>query len=38
MQALQAARLFQRDTHYLMRDDKVQIVDEFTGRILADRS
>jgi preprotein translocase subunit SecA len=37
-QALQATRLFQRDTHYLVRDDKVQIIDEFTGRILADRT
>jgi preprotein translocase subunit SecA len=37
-QALQASRLFQRDTHYLVRDDTVQIIDEFTGRILADRT
>jgi preprotein translocase subunit SecA len=36
-QALQASRLFQRDTHYLVRDGKVEIIDEFTGRILADR-
>jgi preprotein translocase subunit SecA len=36
-QALQAVRLFQRDTHYLVRDDKVEIIDEFTGRVLADR-
>jgi preprotein translocase subunit SecA len=34
---LQAVRLFQRDTHYLVRDDKVEIIDEFTGRVLADR-
>jgi preprotein translocase subunit SecA len=37
-QALQASGLFQRDTHYLVRDEKVQIIDEFTGRILADRT
>jgi len=36
-QALQASRLFERDTHYLVRDGKVEIIDEFTGRILADR-
>ncbi|MGD8328150.1 MAG: preprotein translocase subunit SecA, partial [Acidobacteriota bacterium] len=37
-QALSALHLFHRDTHYLVVDDKVQIVDEFTGRIMADRS
>jgi preprotein translocase subunit SecA len=37
-QALSALHLFHRDTHYLVIDDKVQIVDEFTGRIMADRS
>lgn len=37
-QALSARDLFQRDTHYVVRDDKVQIVDEFTGRIMANRS
>ncbi len=37
-QALVATLLFQRDKHYLVRDDKVQIIDEFTGRILADRT
>ena len=37
-QALTATQLFQRDTHYLVRDKKVQIIDEFTGRILADRT
>ena len=29
--------LFKRDTHYLVREDEVHIIDEFTGRILADR-
>ncbi len=37
-QALSAIHLFHRETHYLVIDDKVQIVDEFTGRIMADRS
>ena len=36
--ALAAIHLFRRDEHYLVRDDKVQIVDEYTGRIMADRS
>jgi preprotein translocase subunit SecA len=37
-QALSALHLFARDRHYLVRDDKVQIVDELTGRVMADRS
>ncbi len=37
-QALTARHLFHRDEHYLVRDGKVQIVDEYTGRIMADRS
>jgi len=37
-QALAARDLYQRDTHYVVRDDKVQIVDEFTGRIMPNRS
>ena len=37
-QALVATHLFHRDTQYLVRDEKVQIIDEFTGRILADRT
>ena len=37
-QSLAALHLFARDTHYLVRDGKVQIVDEYTGRVLADRS
>jgi preprotein translocase subunit SecA len=36
-QALVAIHLFKRDTHYLVRDEKVHIIDEFTGRIMADR-
>lgn len=37
-QALSAVHLFEKDKHYLIRDDKVQIIDEYTGRIMADRS
>jgi len=37
-QALSALLLFHRETHYLVVEDKVQIVDEFTGRIMPDRS
>ncbi|MEE8543368.1 MAG: helicase-related protein [Gammaproteobacteria bacterium] len=37
-QALTALNLFERDDHYLVQDGKVQIVDEYTGRIMADRS
>ncbi|MDR5907398.1 preprotein translocase subunit SecA [Franzmannia qiaohouensis] len=37
-QALVARHQFQRDQHYLVRDGKVQIIDEHTGRVMADRS
>jgi preprotein translocase subunit SecA len=37
-QALTARHLFHRDTHYLVRDGKVQIIDEYTGRLMGDRS
>ncbi len=37
-QALTAQHLFIRDKHYLVRDEKVQIIDEFTGRVMPDRS
>lgn len=36
-QALTAVHLFQRDEHYLVRDGKVQIIDEYTGRVMEDR-
>lgn len=36
--ALAAERLYQRDVHYLVREGKVQIVDEYTGRVLPDRA
>ena len=38
IQALSALHLYERDEHYLVEDDKVQIIDEFTGRTMADRS
>jgi preprotein translocase subunit SecA len=37
-QGLVALYLFDRDKHYLVQDGKVQIVDEYTGRLMADRS
>jgi preprotein translocase subunit SecA len=37
-QALSALHLFRRDFQYIIADDKVQIVDEYTGRVLPDRS
>ncbi|OYY94831.1 MAG: hypothetical protein B7Y41_04485 [Hydrogenophilales bacterium 28-61-23] len=37
-QALRALHLFQRDQHYLVAEDKVHIVDEYTGRILPGRT
>ena len=33
-QALKANLLFNRDTDYIVKDGKVQIIDEFTGRVL----
>jgi len=37
-QALSAKHLFLRDKQYLVRDDKIQIIDEHTGRVMADRA
>ncbi|MCM8613862.1 hypothetical protein [Accumulibacter sp.] len=37
-QALSALHLFQLDRHYLIVEGKLQIVDEYTGRVLPDRS
>lgn len=37
-QSLTALHLFKRDKQYLVKDGKVQIVDEYTGRLMADRS
>jgi preprotein translocase subunit SecA len=38
IQALTAKELYLRDRHYVIEDDKVVIVDEFTGRLMPDRS
>jgi len=37
-QALSALHLFKRDQQYLINEGKVQIIDEYTGRVMADRS
>ena len=37
VQALTGLHLMRRDEEYLVRDGKVQIVDEYTGRVMADR-
>lgn len=37
-QALTALHLMQRDTHYLVHDGAVQIIDAFTGRTMRDRA
>ncbi|WP_158923198.1 prepilin peptidase [Acidisphaera sp. S103] len=37
VKALTARLLFERDVHYLLRDGKVCIIDEYTGRVMADR-
>jgi preprotein translocase subunit SecA len=37
-QALSAHHLFLRDKQYLVKDGKVQIIDEYTGRVMPDRS
>ena len=36
-QALKANFLFNKDTDYIVRDERVQIIDEFTGRVLDGR-
>ncbi len=36
-QALKANLLFLKDTDYIVRDNKVQLIDEFTGRVLEGR-
>ena len=37
-QALSALHLYEADKHYLLKDGKVQIIDEYTGRVMEDRS
>ena len=36
-QALKANLIFKKDTDYIVKDGKVQIIDEFTGRVLGGR-
>ncbi len=36
-QALRAVHMFKRDDHYIVKDDKVIIIDEFTGRMMDGR-
>ena len=36
--ALRARHIMVRDINYVVRDDKIEIVDEYTGRIFADRN
>jgi preprotein translocase subunit SecA len=36
-QALRAHKLFNRDTDYIVKDDRVVIIDEFTGRMMEGR-
>ncbi|HVO17120.1 MAG TPA: preprotein translocase subunit SecA [Alphaproteobacteria bacterium] len=36
-QALRAHKIFARDTDYIVKDDKVIIIDEFTGRMMEGR-
>ena len=36
-QALRAHKLFQRDTHYMVKNGQVVIIDEFTGRAMEGR-
>ena len=37
-QALSAVHLYKRDKHYIVEEERVRIVDEYTGRVMADRS
>lgn len=37
-QALVALHFFEKDRDYLVKDGKIQIIDEFTGRLMPDRS
>jgi len=37
-QGLSALHLFEPDVHYLVREGKVLIIDEYTGRVMPDRS
>ena len=36
-QALRAHKLYQKDQHYIVRDEEVMLIDEFTGRMMKGR-
>ncbi|MGZ9808983.1 preprotein translocase subunit SecA [Pseudoroseicyclus sp. H15] len=36
-QAIKAHRLFQKDQHYIVRNDEIVLIDEFTGRMMQGR-
>ncbi|MEM7784866.1 MAG: helicase-related protein, partial [Planctomycetota bacterium] len=36
--ALRANHIMTKDVHYVVRDDRIEIVDEYTGRIFSDRN
>ena len=36
-QALRAHKLFNKDQHYIVRDDEIMLIDEFTGRMMRGR-
>lgn len=36
--ALSALHFYQRDRHYLVKDNRIAIIDEHTGRLMADRA
>jgi len=36
-QALKAHKMFQKDKDYIVRDEKVMLIDEFTGRMMTGR-
>ena len=36
-QALRAHKLFEKDTDYIVRNDQIIIIDEFTGRMMEGR-
>ncbi len=38
LRALTAQHLYLQDEHYLIREGKIQVIDEFTGRVMPDRS
>lgn len=37
-QALVALHIYQPDRHYIVKDDKILIIDEYTGRVMPDRA